>query len=74
MPGVTPPVECGLLAGTMRAELLEAGTITERRIAVEELRAASQLWLVNSVHGWVEAAFTGGPTPKAVARTAVEQR
>jgi para-aminobenzoate synthetase/4-amino-4-deoxychorismate lyase len=54
---ITPPVECGLLAGTMRAELLEVGTITERRITIEELRTASRLWLVNSVHGWVEAAL-----------------
>lgn len=52
---VTPPLECGLLAGTMRAELLERGEITERRISLEELRRAPEVWLVNSVRGWMEA-------------------
>ena len=54
---VTPPLDCGLLAGVMRAELLESGAITERRITVEELRAAPRLWVINSVRGWVEASF-----------------
>jgi para-aminobenzoate synthetase/4-amino-4-deoxychorismate lyase len=47
----TPPVECGLLAGTYRAELLERGEIRERVISVDELRAAAHMWLVNSVQG-----------------------
>jgi para-aminobenzoate synthetase / 4-amino-4-deoxychorismate lyase len=50
---VTPPVECGLLAGTFRAELLEAGEVAERRIPLESLRRAERVWLVNSVRGWV---------------------
>ena len=54
---VTPPLGCGLLAGVMRAELLDSGAITERRITVDELRAAPRLWVVNSVRGWVEASF-----------------
>jgi len=52
---VTPPVESGLLAGTLRAELLEAGEIVERRIRVAELRGAFRVWLINSVRGWIEA-------------------
>jgi para-aminobenzoate synthetase/4-amino-4-deoxychorismate lyase len=52
---VTPPLDCGLLAGVMRAELLESGSITERRITVAELRAAPRLWMVNAVRGWVES-------------------
>jgi para-aminobenzoate synthetase / 4-amino-4-deoxychorismate lyase len=51
---VTPPVECGLLAGTFRAELLATGAVTERRITIGELQAAQQVWLVNSVRGWRE--------------------
>jgi branched-subunit amino acid aminotransferase/4-amino-4-deoxychorismate lyase len=51
---VTPPVECGLLPGTMRAELLEAGEIAEARVTVEQLLAARRVWLVNSVRGWRE--------------------
>ena len=52
---VTPPVECGLLSGVMRAELLARGEIVERRIKLDELRASTKIWLVNSVRGWVEA-------------------
>jgi para-aminobenzoate synthetase/4-amino-4-deoxychorismate lyase len=52
---VTPPVECGLLAGTFRADLLDRGEITERVITVEELGQATELLLVNSVRGWREA-------------------
>lgn len=47
----TPPVECGLLAGTYRAELLARGAIAERVIALTELRSASRCWLINSVYG-----------------------
>ncbi len=52
---VTPPVECGLLAGTFRAELLDRREIVERRVSVEELRRARRFWLINSVRGWYEA-------------------
>jgi len=51
----TPPVSCGLLPGTFRAELLDQGTITERVITLDELRAASKFWIINSVRGWVPA-------------------
>ncbi len=49
---VTPPLECGLLGGTLRAELLERGEIVEARVSIERLRAAPRFWLVNSVRGW----------------------
>jgi para-aminobenzoate synthetase/4-amino-4-deoxychorismate lyase len=49
----TPPRECGLLAGTMRAELLERGEICERNIERAQLASCSGLWLINSVRGWV---------------------
>lgn len=52
---VTPPVECGLLAGTRRAELLAAGEIVEERILLEELQTADEIWLINSVRGWIAA-------------------
>ncbi len=54
---VTPPLDCGLLAGVMRAELLDSGAITERRITIDELRAAPRLWVINAVRGWVEASW-----------------
>lgn len=52
---VTPPVECGLLPGTMRAELLASGEIVEARVTVDEFLRAQTFWLINSVRGWREA-------------------
>ena len=50
----TPPVGCGLLAGTFRAELLERGEIGEKVLKIEDLRRAERLFLINSVRRWVE--------------------
>jgi para-aminobenzoate synthetase/4-amino-4-deoxychorismate lyase len=47
----TPPIECGLLAGTARAQMLNEGKIGERTIKVDELVLASRLYLLNSVRG-----------------------
>jgi branched-subunit amino acid aminotransferase/4-amino-4-deoxychorismate lyase len=52
---VTPPLRCGLLAGTMRAELLDRGEIVEAPLTVEEFTRAPRFWLINSVRGWREA-------------------
>ncbi len=49
---VTPPVSEGLLAGTMRAELLARGVITEGRIAVGSVDGACRLAVFNAVRGW----------------------
>jgi para-aminobenzoate synthetase/4-amino-4-deoxychorismate lyase len=48
---ITPPVPCGLLAGVMRAELLERGEIAEGVIRVEDLRPGEPLLYFNSVRG-----------------------
>jgi para-aminobenzoate synthetase/4-amino-4-deoxychorismate lyase len=52
---VTPPVECGLLGGTLRAELLGTGAIHEQRVRVDDLTRATGVWLINSVRGWTPA-------------------
>ncbi|HJV16632.1 MAG TPA: aminodeoxychorismate synthase component I [Bacillales bacterium] len=49
----TPPVECGLLPGTMREALLAEGKIKERILTKKDLAKATQIWLINSVRGWV---------------------
>jgi para-aminobenzoate synthetase/4-amino-4-deoxychorismate lyase len=49
----TPPVDCGLLAGTFREELLDAGAVAERVIKIGDLKRASRVWLVNSLREWV---------------------
>jgi para-aminobenzoate synthetase/4-amino-4-deoxychorismate lyase len=53
----TPPRACGLLAGTMRAELLERGEVAERVLRPEDLARATSMWLINSVRGWVPVAL-----------------
>lgn len=51
----TPPVSCGLLPGTFRAQLLSEGKIAERVITVEQLKTVQELYLINSVRKWVKA-------------------
>ncbi len=53
----TPPIQCGLLAGTFRAEQLDLGTVRERVLSKDDIASAARLWLINSVRGWVEAQF-----------------
>jgi para-aminobenzoate synthetase/4-amino-4-deoxychorismate lyase len=57
---LTPPIECGLLAGTFRAELLERGEIVERMLTLEEVRSSERVWFVNSLRGWVPISLVDG--------------
>jgi len=57
---LTPPVECGLLAGTLRAEMLESGEIEIGRIRIEDLASATGCWLINSVAGSIPAMLDVG--------------
>jgi para-aminobenzoate synthetase/4-amino-4-deoxychorismate lyase len=49
----TPPITCGLLAGTFREYLLESGQVTERAISIKELGNCGKIFLVNSVRKWI---------------------
>jgi para-aminobenzoate synthetase/4-amino-4-deoxychorismate lyase len=53
---ITPPVSCGLLAGTMRRKLLEegGGRVTEKVLLPEEVLSAEAVFLCNSVRGVVQ--------------------
>ena len=51
---VTPPVICGLLAGTFRAELLETDKVVERVIPLHRLKECAKIYRVNSVRKWEE--------------------
>ncbi len=53
---ITPPVECGLLAGTFREQLLKSGEVVERIVSLDDLKAAEEVFLVNSVRKWQKAA------------------
>ena len=52
---ITPPVSCGLLAGTFRRHLLEQALIEEGVITMADLQSCSKLFLINSVRRWREA-------------------
>ena len=50
---VTPPVICGLLPGTLRAELVATGMVREQVVVLDDLHRATNVWMINSVRGWV---------------------
>ena len=50
----TPPLSCGLLAGTFREYLLETQQIKERVILKDEIQRCTKIFLINSVRKWVE--------------------
>jgi para-aminobenzoate synthetase / 4-amino-4-deoxychorismate lyase len=51
---LTPALDCGLLPGVLREELIEVGAIRETVLTLENLYAADTIWVVNSVRGWRE--------------------
>jgi para-aminobenzoate synthetase/4-amino-4-deoxychorismate lyase len=57
----TPPISCGLLAGTFRSHLLKTGQVKERVIHKHELKDCTKVFLVNSVRKWVEVEFDNKP-------------
>ncbi|HKP15510.1 MAG TPA: chorismate-binding protein [Gemmatimonadaceae bacterium] len=50
---LTPPLDCGLLGGILRGELLERGEIEESELDLDDVRRAERLWFVNALRGWV---------------------
>ena len=55
----TPPLACGLLPGTLRAERLARGQTAERAVRRGDLHPSTRLRLVNSVRGVYEVEFVG---------------
>ncbi len=51
---VTPPLDCGLLPGIMRAESIRRHSAVERILTPENLRAADRVVLTNAVRGEIE--------------------
>lgn len=51
---VTPHRQSGLLAGTLREELLERGQLIEEVIPMDALHRAERIFTINSVRGWDE--------------------
>lgn len=48
---ITPPAECGLLAGTLRRSLMQDGLLQEAPLGVHDLVTAKDILLFNSVRG-----------------------
>lgn len=51
---LTPALGCGLLPGTLREELIQAGAMREAILTLDDVMRADRLWLINSVRGWRE--------------------
>lgn len=49
----TPPVECGLLAGVLRKQLVSRGRCREKILSVKDLKTADAVYCGNSVRGLV---------------------
>ena len=49
---ITPPIECGVLAGTFRAHLLETKQVAEKVVHISELERCKKVFRVNSVRKW----------------------
>ncbi len=56
---LTPPVSCGLLAGTFRNHLVANGRIREHILTKADLSCARQIFLINSVRRWQAAVLVG---------------
>jgi para-aminobenzoate synthetase/4-amino-4-deoxychorismate lyase len=58
---LTPAASCGLLPGTLRAELLAQGRVREAILRRDDLDEAEALFLVSSLRGWLRVELVGTP-------------
>lgn len=59
---LTPPLECGLLDGCLRRELLDSGVVEEHVLRCEHLIGADAVWFINSVRGWIRVKLPASAT------------
>jgi len=59
---ITPPLNSGLLPGTLREKLLAEGTIREAIVELKDLSRAEEIFLINSVRGWIPATLDPATT------------
>ena len=57
---LTPPLACGLLAGVLRAELVEEGRARESVVTPDYLRKAGRFFVGNSLRGLIPARLVSG--------------
>jgi para-aminobenzoate synthetase/4-amino-4-deoxychorismate lyase len=58
---LTPPISCGVLAGTFRAYLVETNQVLERTIAIEQLSKCTKIFRVNSIRQWQRVEIQESP-------------
>jgi para-aminobenzoate synthetase/4-amino-4-deoxychorismate lyase len=58
----TPPLRCGVLAGTVRQSLLAAGKAREKVLTPSDLRTAEEVYVSNALVGTV-AGYISKPCP-----------
>jgi para-aminobenzoate synthetase/4-amino-4-deoxychorismate lyase len=58
---LTPPIQSGLLPGTLRAELLASGCLAERRLVPADLTEAEGIARFNALRGWELAQLADRP-------------
>jgi para-aminobenzoate synthetase/4-amino-4-deoxychorismate lyase len=68
----TPPREAGLLAGTLREELISRGELFERTITKRELTELGEFSLINSVRGWMRAELPGSNESGSIRRVTLD--
>lgn len=56
-PYLTPALQCGLLPGVLRAELLATGQAIEAKLAVSDLQKARAIFVGNSLRGLIPASL-----------------
>ena len=61
-PLLTPPLRCGLLAGVLRAELIDEGTAREAIVTPSDLIDAKALFVGNSLRGLIRAKLALEPS------------
>jgi para-aminobenzoate synthetase/4-amino-4-deoxychorismate lyase len=49
---ITPPISCGVLAGTFRAYLLDTSQVLESIIMLDQLGRCTKIFRVNSIRMW----------------------
>ncbi len=65
---LTPAIDCGLLAGTLRADLIKRGKVEEAILTPQDLETADDIYLGNSVRGLLRAKpILARPTSKRCA-------
>lgn len=60
---VTPPLACGVMPGTLRADLIAQGKVEERVLTMADLARAASVQLGNSVDGLIDADWLDRPVP-----------